>query len=198
LQLNAALFWLNRDDVQVATSIVRVRDDNSAEFIDFVSNAASGTNYGAELDAQLYLNDQWAIFASVGFLQTEINDFINAAGVDLDGRDQSQAPGYQFLIATEYSPTANWFVRVEVEGKDDYFLSDSHSERAPGYELVNATIGYNTERWQVKLWARNLTDKDVVTRGFFFGNDPRDGFTARGFNQLGEPRNYGLSLGMSF
>lgn len=198
LQLNATVFWMERRDMQVSTSIVRVRADNSAEFIDFTDNAAEGHNYGLELEASFTVNDQVNLFASLGLLETELGDFINGSGDNLVGRDQAQAPGYQFLFAAEYNPTARLFARVEIEGKDDYFLSDSHTERAPAYELLNLTLGYATERWQAKLWARNLTDGDVVTRGFFFGNDPRDGYDARGFNQLGEPRNYGLSLSMTF
>ena len=70
------------------------------------------------------------------------------------------------------------------------------------YTLVNAAIGYAAERWAIKLWARNLTDEDVFVRGFFFGNDPRDGYTARGFTQLGEctrnsPRRFGVSISFS-
>ena len=43
------------------------------------------------------------------------------------------------------------------------------------------------------MWGRNLTDEDVFVRGFFFGNDPRDGYTARSFTQLGEPSRVGLT-----
>ncbi len=198
LKISAALFWMERRDMQVATSVVRVRPDNSAEFIDFIANAAQGSNYGLELEASFAIHEQWNLFASLGLLETELDDYINGSGDSLDGRDQAQAPGYQFLLAAEYNPTNRIFMRIELEGKDEYFLSDSHTEQAPAYELLNIALGYATDRWQAKLWARNLTDEAVVTRGFFFGNDPRDGYTARGFNQLGEPRNYGLSLSMNF
>lgn len=198
LKISAALFWMERRDMQVATSVLRIRPDNSAEFIDYIANAAQGSNYGLELEASFAIHEQWNLFASLGLLETDLDDYINGSGDSLDGRDQAQAPGYQFLLAAEYNPTNRIFARIELEGKDDYFLSDSHTEQAPAYELLNLTLGYVAEGWQAKLWARNLTNEDVVTRGFFFGNDPRDGYTARGFNQLGEPRNYGLSLSMNF
>ena len=40
------------------------------------------------------------------------------------------------------------------------------------YELLNAQMGYESETWSLVLWGRNLTDEDVETRGFRFGNDP--------------------------
>jgi outer membrane receptor protein involved in Fe transport len=87
---------------------------------------------------------------------------------------------------------------VNVEGKDDYYFSDSHAERSSSYELLNASLTYSAEAWEVSLWARNLADEDYFVRGFFFGNDPRDGYTARGFTQLGAPRQFGVSAVAGF
>ena len=198
LQLRSALFFMDRRDMQVATSITRVREDSSVEFIDFIGNAAEGRNYGLELEAEYQATDRLRLFGSLGLLRTEFEDYTNGAGENLDGRDQSQSPDYSFFAGAEYQFSQGWFGRLEVEGKDSYFVSDSHTERAPSYELINATVGYETDRWHVTLWGRNLTDKDYVIRGFFFGNDPRDGYTARGFNQLGEPRRVGVTAGLNF
>ena len=54
-------------------------------------------------------------------------------------------------------------------------------------------MGYESETWSLVLWGRNLTDEDVETRGFRFGNDPRDGYTTHTYVQLGEPRVVGLT-----
>ena len=51
LDLRAALFTMRRKDVQVNTSIILPRPDGSAEFIDYLSNAARGTNSGLEIEA---------------------------------------------------------------------------------------------------------------------------------------------------
>ena len=37
-QTQLALFFMNRDDVQISSSIVRTRDDGSSEFIDYIGN----------------------------------------------------------------------------------------------------------------------------------------------------------------
>ncbi|MFC1777946.1 hypothetical protein ACFL3I_11510 [Pseudomonadota bacterium] len=55
-------------------------------------------------------------------------------------------------------------------------------------------LAYETERWSLALWGRNLTDKDVQTRGFGgFGNDPRKLYETGAYYQLGEPRVYGIT-----
>ena len=196
--LRTSAFLMKRDDVQSSASLVLVREDGSSEFIDFISNAPEGTNYGLEVETQYALNDSVTLFASVGLLEAEFDNFVNAAGNDLDGRDQAQAPNYQFFAGVEFSPVERWFARIELEGRDSFFFSDSHNERSESYELLHASIGYEGDFWRAKVWARNLTDQDTFVRGFQFGNDPRDLFTTREFTQLGEPRRVGLSVGVEF
>ena len=196
--LRASAFLMKRDDVQSSASFVVTRADGSSEFIDFISNASEGTNYGIEVETRFAVNESVNLFASLGLLETEFGDFVNAAGNDLSDRDQAHAPNYQFYAGVEYSPIEGWFARLEVEARDAFFFSDSHNERSESYELLHASIGYEGQLWRAKLWARNLTDEDTFVRGFQFGNDPRDFYTTREFTQLGEPRRVGLSLSFLF
>lgn len=198
--VRAAAFVMLRDDVQASTSriIPSPTGTGPGEFVDLIENAAEGTNYGLEVETTFALNEQVQLFASVGLLSAEFDEFINSAGVDLSGRDQAQAPNYQFFAGIEYSPLPNWFARVEIEGRDAYFFSDSHDERSVAYELLNLSVGYEGDNWYAKVWTRNLTNEDTFVRGFRFGNDPRDFYTAREFTQLGEPRRVGLSVGIDF
>ena len=54
------------------------------------------------------------------------------------------------------------------------------------------------DNYQVKIWARNLTDEEYASRGFYFGNDPRDGYTAKQYTQLAEPLVFGVTLDYQF
>lgn len=198
LQLRLAAFWMERRDVQVSTSVTRVRADGSAEFIDFIGNAAEGFNRGIEADFSWVVNGVVSIDGSFGWLDTEYDEFVNGEGVQLDGRSQAHAPKYQYHAGIEFRPEGQWFARLDVEGKDSFYFSDSHDVQSDAYVLLHAAVGYETDAWTLSAWARNLTDEDVLTRGFFFGNDPRDGYTPRGFTQSGEPRRYGVSLTWRF
>ncbi len=187
-------FYVQRKDQQVKGSFTIERGDGSTEFIDYIDNAAEGDNYGIEAELDWQLNQHWQLFASLGLLQTEIDQYITPNGADISGRDQAHAPSYQFALGGEYSFSDGWYVRAEVEGKDKFYFSDRHDEQSSSYELLNVRLGYRADYWSVSLWGRNLTDKEYETRGFGFANDPRDGYSSNGYSQLGEPRIVGVSL----
>jgi len=146
------------------------------------------------VEATIALTDQLSAFVNLGWLDSEYQDYVDPNGNDLDGREQAHAPSYQFFAGLQWAVSQRWSARLELEGKDEYFFSASHQQRSDAYELVNASISYRADAWQARLWARNLADKDYFVRGFFFGNDPRDGYTDRVFTQLGEPRQVGVTL----
>jgi outer membrane receptor protein involved in Fe transport len=187
-------FYMWRDDMQVESSVVRSRPDGSSEFIQFVGNASDGTNSGFEAEVEYLPINGLKLFANLGLLFTEYDGYVNSAGEDLDGRDQAQAPQYQFFAGADYQFPNGLFLRVEVEGKDDYYFSDNHDERSDAYELVNLAAGIQRASWTVTAWGRNVTDEDYYVRGFFFGNDPRDLYEAKLYTQLGEPARYGVRV----
>jgi len=192
--IRASIFRMDRYDVQIASSLTRVRGDGSAEFIDYIGNAAEGSNVGLELEVSTQLVDQVRVFASLGTLRTKYLDFVNAVGENYSGREQAHAPRYQYSAGIEFTTTQGLFIAGTLEGRDEFFFSDSHAEKSDPYHLAHLKIGYETDHWSLSLWGRNLTDKDYFVRGYYFGNDPRDYYTARPFTQLGEPRRYGLTF----
>jgi len=198
LETRLAVFYMDRDDVQISSSTLRLRPDGSTEFIEYVGNAAGGSNYGLELTSRWLANDILAVYGSLGLLQSEYEDFTNSAGEDLDGREQAHAPNYQFTLGTDIAITPQLLLNLNVRGKDEFYFSDSHDFSSDAYELLNASLIYSVNPYSVTLWGRNLTDKDYYVRGFYFGNDPREGYAAKGYTQLGEPLRFGLTFNMDF
>ena len=197
LALRLAVFAMQRDDVQIESSLSRRNADGSTEFVQYVGNAAQGTNRGAELELTYRGATNALLFARLGLLRTEYQDFVTGNGESFDGREQAHAPGYQANIGGEYTfPTQSgaFFARLEADARDAFFFSDNHNLKSAAYQLVHASAGYRGGGWNVRVWGKNLTDEDYFVRGFFFGNDPRDGYTARGFTQLGAPRRFGASV----
>ncbi|MDH4018502.1 MAG: TonB-dependent receptor [Xanthomonadales bacterium] len=213
LTLSAALFYQDRSDMQVKQSIVIPMDPVSSacpcNFIDSLQNASGGTNKGLEIETNWQVTDSINLFGSLGWLDTEYKDYLsyshadadpeNGIPYDLSGRDQAHAPQTQYVLGAQFFFAQNWFAQIDIEGKSSAYASANHNEKLDGYTLLNMRLAYETERWSIAVWGRNLTDQDVQTRGFGgFGNDPRKLYETEAYYQLGEPRVYGLDLRYEF
>lgn len=204
--LQAALFFQDRDDVQTKQSLVLPFEGEACpcRFIDYTSNATAGQSFGLEAEFNWDVNQSTRAFASLGLLDTRFDGFRSFSHAradaetgqpfDMDGHDLPQAPNYQLAVGAVFQLTERWYTRVEIEAKDAYFFSSRHEEKSDAYELLHARIGYEADQWDIALWGRNLTDQDVQVRGFgSFGNDPRKGYAVEPYYQFGEPRFLGVT-----
>lgn len=187
--LRLAAFYMHRDNIQLKAWQVE-----GQQFTGYVDNASSGSNYGLEVEGSYQLTDNLFLTGSAGYLDTEIDNFVTQSGLNQDGREQAQSPKYQYAFTARYNFTSELYGMIGVEGKDDYYFSDSHNSQAPSSNLVNLSFGYEADMWAVRAWARNVFDETVPTRGFEFGNDPQDGYTTHTYTQLGEPRVAGVTF----
>lgn len=198
LVTNITAFYALRRDAQVKSSIALP----GGEFQDSLDNAARGTNVGLEADADWLLNEKLRLFAAVGLLRATFDDYENpeleAKGFDIEGRRQAHAPTYQFTLGSEIYLTPSWTLRANIEGKDEFFFSNSHNAKSGSYAITNASLAYQQQNWRFTLWGRNLFDKDYYTRGFFFGNDPRIGFAKRTYKQFADPRVIGMTVSYDY
>lgn len=187
--LRLAAFYMHRDNIQLKAWQVE-----NQQFTGYVDNASSGSNYGLEIEGNYQLTEDLFLTGSAGYLNTEIDDFVTQSGLNQDGREQAQSPKYQYAFSARYNFTNELYGMIGVEGKDDYYFSDSHNSQAPSSNLVNLSFGYEADMWAVRAWARNVFDETVPTRGFEFGNDPLDGYATHTYVQLGEPRVAGVTF----
>ena len=187
--LRLAAFYMHRDNIQLKAWQVE-----NQQFTGYVDNASSGSNYGLEIEGSYQLTEDLFLTGSAGYLNTEIDDFVTQSGLNQDGREQAQSPKYQYAFSARYNFTNELYGMIGVEGKDDYYFSDSHNSQAPSSNLVNLSFGYEADMWAIRAWARNVFDETVPTRGFEFGNDPLDGYATHTYVQLGEPRVAGVTF----
>ncbi|PLW82970.1 TonB-dependent receptor [Kineobactrum sediminis] len=196
-ELRAALFYMERDDVQL-----RGWYNDGPLFVGYIDNGSSGRNQGMELETTVAVNDDLELFAGIGYLDTRIEDFLILEGstlVNKSGRDQAHAPNYQYNVGARWSIAENLGVRVDVEGRDSFYFSDSHDRQSSAYTLLHASLDYRINNIDLKLWGRNLTDRDYAVRGFYFPNDPREFYEDdTAYIQLADPRTYGLSATYNF
>ncbi|MGI9203606.1 MAG: TonB-dependent receptor [Woeseiaceae bacterium] len=195
LLLSGSLFYSVRDDQQVETSF-QVDPNDPASFVFFTDNAAQGRTVGLEADLRWNPNDSLEIYANLGLLNAEFDDFFTPQ-VSIDDRDQAHAPNYTAAIGGVYRHNSGAFARIDVSAKDDFYFDVSHDQKSQSYSVTNARIGYEAERWTVQLWLRNVFDEHYAVRGFFFGNEPPN-FPPALYIRQGDPRQFGLTFDRRF
>lgn len=195
VRYSAAVFGHRRDDQQVRTSVQLIAGD-PASFVFFTDNAATGKAVGVEAEVDWLVDDHWQVHARVGLLDATFDDYRSDLA-DLGGRRQAHAPGYTFAAGAEWRGDSGWFARVDVHGKDAFYFDVSHDQKSAAYEVVNARIGFDAQRWSALVWARNIFDTDYAVRGFYFGNEPPD-FPDTLYTRLGDPRQIGMTIDLRF
>jgi iron complex outermembrane recepter protein len=201
LKVNADVFYLNRRDAQIKTSLQSNPSDPTT-FVYYTGNAARGHDYGFESDAEWRTTSAVTLGGSLGLLRTYFEDFVQqgASGstLVLESRELANAPHWQAALNATIRDARGAFARVDLTGMGSfYFDLPPNSTRSHAYGLLNGKLGWEQERWAAYLWGRNLLNKNYPVRGFFFGDEPPD-FNNKLYVQLGDPRNWGASVTVKF
>lgn len=183
------LFYGKRKDMQV-----KLYQEDLHSFTDYLSNASKGTYYGVESQLDYMPIQTLHLYASLGLLKAEFDEYTP----ELEGRAPAQSPKYQYNIGFNYFLTENWKLSTNLEGKGSYYFSNTHNQKSDAYQLLNTSIEYMHGNWSAILWARNITDEDYQVRGFYFANNPANGYIDELYIQQGNPRTFGLTVSYNF
>jgi len=196
LVTNISAFYTLRKDAQVQSAI----EIGEGAYEISTANAAKGKNIGIEADVDWLVNQQWRLFAAIGILRATFDEYDNPDpdSVALSGRRQAHAPNYQFTLGTEVYLTPSWTFRANIEGKDEFYYSNSHNIKSDSYALVNSSLDYRNGDWKVTLWGKNLFDKEYATRGFYWVNKAPWDAQPEKYIQLGDPRVVGINVSWDY
>ena len=201
LQYSLSVFRMNRDNMQAKAWVLFP----PAEWKSYLDNVNDGYNQGVEFSVTWLASDVLVIDAGLGLLDTELGnltvqdiDNFPPTPVDQSNRAQAHAPGYQFFVTTDYMISDRLQLNVQVEGKDDFFFSNGHDIKSDSVSLAHVTLRYQLDHYEFSIWARNVFDENIKVRGFYFGNNPLNGWINEAYYQLGEPRTFGLTARMRF
>jgi outer membrane receptor protein involved in Fe transport len=183
------LFYGKRKDMQV-----KLYQEEERSFTDYLSNASKGTYYGVESQLDYMPIQTLHLYASLGLLKAEFDEYTP----ELEGRAPAQSPKYQYNIGFNYFLTENWKFSTNLEGKGSYYFSNTHNQKSEAYQLLNTSIEYMYGNWSAILWAKNITDADYQVRGFYFANNPANGYIDELYIQQGNPRTFGLTVSYDF
>ncbi|MFT5712528.1 MAG: iron complex outermembrane receptor protein [Glaciecola sp.] len=200
--ISLTFFYMQREDAQVSDFSVLNREDGSGavEFIDVIGNADTGINKGMEISSSWQLTDKLSAVVNMGYLDATFGNYQLVDGSFVDKQLQAQAPKVTFYTSASYEFTDQIVWVVEFEGKDRHRFSVGHDERAPFTAVFNSEVKWQEDNILVQLWAKNIFDRSLPTRGFGgFNNDPRDGyFPAKPYYQFGQERQLGVTATYRF
>lgn len=193
LSVNLTAFYIDRQNMQAKLAL----EISTGNWTSYRDNIEGSDNYGVELETAWQISDQLRFFGALGLLESKLGELLvldlNDEPLDQTGRDQAHAPAYQFNLGASYTFMDHYSLTVQMDGKDSFYFSNSHNQQSSAYELLHAQFNYQQGPLTLSFWGRNLTDKDYAVRGFYFGNNPNNGWIAESYTQLGEPRVFGIS-----
>jgi outer membrane receptor protein involved in Fe transport len=176
-----ALFHTDYTDLQVSSFV-----GTSLQ----VGNAAKATTRGLELDGQWKINQDLALSASMGWLDTQYEEFEGAAcssaqlssgdsaGVggsqDISGEDLIFAPEITANMGLNYraglTDTLAFFWRLDVNYSDEFQIQQDQDteDYVDSFVKLNASIGFGSAdgKWAISLQGTNLTDENHRTYSF--------------------------------
>ncbi|WP_199556107.1 TonB-dependent receptor [Sandaracinobacteroides hominis] len=201
LTLSASAFYYDYRNQQL--------QDTRPGPVSFLVNAPKSKVYGVEAEATLRASDALTLNAAVGVLGTEYVE-LTLQGVDISGNRLPFAPtltsqlGLDWRVAEvgggaiRFSPNvlftgAQYFspfnqVDVPNSGQLNRELAQG------GFAKVNATLAWETERLQVRLWGNNLFNARTLS----YGLDLRGAGFPYNFLVPANPRTFGIAGRLSF
>ena len=186
MRVNASVYMLEVSDQQLTAGSGTA---NANQLI----NAAKSTGYGVELDTELSVTDNLSLTLGVSFNDTQIEDpdlsilpcgapctvedpegsFIGS--VSIDGNDLPRAPRWMSNFVARYArPMGDGELILQTDWvyRSDFsmFLYDSAEFHAESFLEGGLNVGYVTERWEVGLYGRNITDEIKLIAAIDFNN----------------------------
>ena len=165
--LGTAVFFMDIRDKQVTTQVDPV--------ISYVDNAAQCETMGFEVDAKLKLTPALSFNVSFGMADSEFKTFSDGAG-DYSGNKNPFSPLYTYAVNATYRDTRGLFATAGVRGQDKMYTDKENQTVTDAYYVIDAKIGYEAQRFDVYLYANNLT-KEIYDTNYqlaSFLSSPRE------------------------
>lgn len=205
LRLNVAVYVLQINDQQLTAGSGTA---NANQLI----NADKTKGSGIEFDAELAATENLSFSLGVSLNKTEIDDpnlsvlpcgapctTLDPAGsfpgsVSLDGNDLPRAPEWTGNFVARYTvPMSNGDLYFQTDWvyRDEFsmFLYESIEFQADSFLEGGLNIGYVTDRWEIALYGRNITDELKLIAAIDFNN--LEGI-------INEQRTYGIEATFRF
>jgi iron complex outermembrane recepter protein len=216
LRINPTIFYTKYSDAQRALNVITVKAGSQFQETVFY-NAAKITAKGVELEVQALLTDNFRLRFAGSWLDAKYDEFVvNQPGItsadgsqinpinnlDLSGQPVPRSPKKSASLSGVYTWNLATAGKLELSGELYYEDRNLFYTSAAGRDfdayldsktLANLSLGYTTDngRYYARVYGKNLGDKRyrIATQSVA---------TLWTHTQWGEPRNYGIQVGVKF
>lgn len=150
-------------------------------------NIPKGKSYGLEVEAQVLVTPRLELFGSLGLLNSEVTE-ADAADPDIVGNEFNYAPHLTANLGFKQHLESGLFFGGDISHISQYYSEIDNNEafKAGKYTIANANIGFETARYTVRAYVKNLTDEEVLY------------YRTLDLAQVGWPRTFGITLDYRF
>ncbi|MCH5239064.1 MAG: TonB-dependent receptor [Muribaculaceae bacterium] len=188
-------------NLELTTFFIDCHDQQLTMFPDgtttgrIMTNAGRTRSFGGEFAGQLHLNRHWDFNLSYGYTNARFLEFFNGIK-DFAGKRLPYVPSntlfgqllYNLSLSTQ--KFSQLIFDVNMRGTGSIYWNEENTLRQKFYAQLGASVTWQWNNWEFKLWGRNLTDTNYYT--FYFismGNE---------FLQRGRPIEAGVSVRWNF
>lgn len=202
LQINLAMFDIDYDDLQVATRVPLPPPFAPGLFASVVTNAASASAQGAEIEFLARPTDAFTFGGNVGYVETEYEDYVQPGVPPLvfTGRELNGAPDLTAGAFAQYvfplGSLGDLTGRVDYRHVSTYYTERTNDPRMeiPTLDTFNARLTYTNAEGNIRaaLFANNVTDEEIIV-----GRVTNAAGTIQAVD-YGRPRVVGFELGLRY
>ncbi len=163
-----------------------------------VINLDKSVSSGLELETAAQVMPSLNLYGSVGFLSTKVKKG-GPSGTAYEGNELNGAPSFTYNIGFKHKIFGKWFWSGNASYTGEYYsaIDNNKDEKAGDYWLVNLQAGYDTGRYSVRAFVKNLFNSDVTYK--------KDATTERwpgtrtvAVSDVGAPRTIGVVMDYNF
>ncbi len=197
LRVSTIAFFNDYEDLQLSSFSATPEGGFATVF----TNAGRASSKGLEVELVGDLSESWSIQSSLGWLDAQYDEFINAMNIDVSGDlVPIHAPKFTSHVSlVRQVETTLGVVQIALGSsfKSQYYVTISNLPelKQAGYSQVFGSVSITDpeDRWEIRFTGKNLLDREYITHGFDL-----TAFPGVALAYHGAPRTWAVSLGRSF
>lgn len=155
-EMNLAAFYIDWEDMQVDSLMGTGPYANMY----IKQNAAKAHSSGLELEMRSKLTRELTAFLAAGYMfEYEFDEFPDSSSGDLGGRKLPATNEYNLGGGFSWRCRNGLFLASNMRLYGPKFFDEANLREQDSYIIIDAKLGYETEKWAITFYGRNLLDE---------------------------------------